>query len=356
MSWGPAPAGLGPALAHGLLLSRVGILAGLALPAGLTVAALGIAVPTLAIDGLSLAWLRPIDVVAAAAFLGGGLVALAVVLWVVAHGAARSDPNPATLTAPAESTPGTWKRVAWALVLSALGSACILGAGTLSPRPAPLSSVSNLAVAVLPVVAVVLLGGAAMILVPLTVWIPRRQRGELAGTLAGLQLEKRPDQHGWAAFLVVAGIATGGLAVRAVLLLLLGPDQVDGLLPGWGFSVAVLACLGLVMVMTIAGYGLHFLGMARRRTWEYAALFTHDPPERTVGDSVGAEQLVVLRVSVVAGLLVGLALVPAAPRPMPGGVVQWALAAAAVVVVALVLLAAAVLVGRPARHRYEAAR
>jgi hypothetical protein len=348
--------GWGPGWLTGLLLSRVGVLAGLALPAGLLTAGLGISLATLLIDGFGLVWLRPGDLGGAAAFLAGGLAVAGAVLWIVAHRAAHSDLNPAALTATSGVPPSLGKRVSWALVLAAAGVASLLAGSPLGPEPVHSQNVATLVVAVLPVLGVALLGVAAMILLPLTAWIPRRQRVELAGTLAGLQLEKRPDQHGWAAFLVVAGTATGGLAARAALVLLLGHDQVGGSLPGSGFAVAALACLGFAMVITIAGYGLHFLGMARRRAWEYAALFTHDPPERTVGDSVGAEQLVVLRMGVTAGLLVGLALALAAPPPLPSGIVGWMVVAAGVVVVALSLLAAAVLVGRPARHRYEAIR
>jgi hypothetical protein len=348
--------GWGPHWLTGLLLSRLGTLAALALPAGLVAAAFCIAALVLLVGDLALAWLRPLDLAGAGAVLAGGLIVLGGLLWIVAHRAARGDFNPAMLTAPAESAPRTGRRVLGAVILGALGAAVLVAAGAMGPQPPALRSLPPMMVTLLPVAATALLAAAAMLLLPLTAWIPKRQRGELAGTLAGLQLEKRPDDHAWAAFMVAGGVAAGGLAARAVLPLLLRPDQVDALLPGWGFIVAVLAALGLVVVIVTAGYGLHFLGMARRRAWEYAALFTHDPPERTVGDSVGAEQLVVLRLSLVAGVLVGLALMPVAPRPWPETSLGWALAAAAVLVLALTLWVAAVLVGRPARHRYEAVK
>ena len=56
------------------------------------------------------------------------------------------------------------------------------------------------------------------------------------------------------------------------------------------------------------------------------------------------------------GLLAGVVLALAAPFPARGGPLEWVVSAVAVAVVALLFLGGAVLVGRPARQRYEVLR
>lgn len=327
----------------------------LAVPSGLLLAALSLAVLTALPGGVSAAWLRSGDLAGAAALLVGGLVTIGVLLWLAARSAAGSDPSPATLTfASGNVPPARGRRVGWAFVLVLVGLATLFAASRLTPDAGDVAP--PLPVAALPALALALLGLAAVVLLPVTARVPKGQQGELAGTLAGLQIERRRDQHGWAVLLVVVAIGAGGLALRSALPLLLQPGQVGVALPARGFLAAALAILVFGLAISIAGYGLHFLGVARRRAWEYGALFTRDPPKRTVGDSVGIEQLVVLRMGVIWGVLAGVVLALAAPLPAGGGAIEWAASASAVAVVALVFLAGAALVGRPARQRYEVLR
>jgi hypothetical protein len=333
------------------ILARFVAPVGLAVPSGLLLAVIGLAVLSALPFGVSPSWLRPADLVGEAVVLLGGLAAIGVLLWIAARSAAASDPSPATLTFTSGSAqPARGRRVGWAVVLVLAGLATLLAASRLG------SGSGGPVAAALPALALALLGVAAVILLPLTASVPKRQQGELAGTLAGLQIERRRDQHGWAVLLVVVAIGAGGLAVRAALPLLLHPGEVGAALPARGFLAAALACLLFGLAISTAGYGLHFLGVARRRAWEYGSLFTRDPPKRTVGDSVGIEQAVVLKTGLMWGLLAGVVLALAAPFPTRAGPLDWLVSALAVAVVALLFLGGAVLVGRPARQRYEVLR
>lgn len=327
------------------LTRRLSWLAWLAMPAGLLAAALGVAVVA-GPYGADFGWLRTFDIAGAAAILVAGLVAIWWTLRAVARKVAAEDPGPDRLAGPPPGRRRGHIRLALALLVAgvvALVGTRLAGPGFRPPWP-PLAIIPGLA----PIAALTLLCAAVAEWLPSTAGVPKRQRRELAGTLAGLQLERRPDQHALPTFLVTVAVAAGGVAAGAAAFL--AGNQVTQPVPYASLSVVVPVCLVGVVAIGLVGYGLHFVAVARHRVWEYSAVFSPSPTPHTIGDSVATEQMVVLRVAIPAGFVIGTALTIAIRLGATLPLAHLATGVGAVALVALACLAASTLAGRPARR------
>ena len=334
----------------GLLFARLAAIAALALPAGLVLGgALGWAV-TLFEPANSVSMLRTADLVRISAMVAAGFVALIAALAGYAAIAARRDASGAALTEPG-GTGIPWRpRVALGAICAGLGAAVLAVTHAPAVEGASATSLTNVTAGAGPVGAAVLLAVTAICLQPLWSRVPRRSRTSMAGTLAGWQLDRRPDQHAALVFLLIACVGFGGLAVYTMAIEIGGwagivaPDLESGL------EAALAVALILSLLLSIAGFGLHFRGIARQRVQEYASLFSVNLPRATVASSLVTEQTVVLRSGLVPGIVIGLVLIVTLRPLVPPGQVWVILAAAGLVAISMAVALTATVAGRPGRQ------
>jgi hypothetical protein len=227
--------------------------------------------------------------------LGLGLVAGTVLALV--SSASRGD---------MEGAEGPYGRaVAWAqrrrgaeAALLILGAAALLvgsrlvGGGTRA---------AGVATVLLSVAGVVLFAVAARRLLPLSSRLVGAARREVPDRLAGWQVSRRPQQHAGLVFLLVLAVTLGTFsALSAALGLRHGRDPAS--------QGVLLVGSAAAMLVAVVAFALHFVGTARRRLQEYAALLLSGLPVGAVRRSLAVEQRMVLSHSLLAGALVGLAL------------------------------------------------
>jgi hypothetical protein len=297
-----------------LLLLQYGVLAVLALPVGLAVAALTLAATAVVVDG-------PGVVAQASAPLLGQLVGPGVALVAVAAGSAL------------------------ALVTSAAGAARRAQAeGPLAPRPPSLwwrRAGLDLALALIGLVGLLLLGGArmtgalvlpssalaallmaaALLAVPATLrlqppasWLAIHTCRGMPAILVGAELRRHSSQHLGAALLVALAVLAATCASAGGFTLFAG--QLPGAL--WsGADAGLLAVFVAALIGLPASLALHFGAAVRRRRRDYLALSIQGLSARTLISAVAVEQVAVLSGGVVAGTLLGLALCWATLPGMP---------------------------------------
>jgi hypothetical protein len=169
--------------------------------------------------------------------------------------------------------------------------------------------------------------------------LPRRLHGEISGTLARSQLEQRPQQHAGVASVLTLATAVGVvLAVELVTGLVSGGVAQPAPLHG-GLEVSLLLGLLAALVAAVVGWGIHFRSTAEHRQEEYATLFANGLPPATIAESVHAEETVVLRTTLSAGVLLGVIILLGAVRqpPLTGMVLGLGALSAAGVIACIVL-------------------
>jgi hypothetical protein len=188
----------------------------------------------------------------------------------------------------------------------------------------------------LSVAAAVLFAAAARRLLPLSSRLVGAAHRDVPGRLAGWQVSRRPQQHAGLVFLLVLAVTLGTFsALSAALGLRHGRDPASQAVLVVGSAVALL--------VAVVAFGLHFVGAARRRLQEYAALLLSGLPVGAVRRSLAVEQRTVLWHSLLAGALVGvglaLALLPTGElrTDLPTGVLALAAALAGFLALALIV-------------------
>lgn len=332
-----------------VITAGMAVLAVGALPAGIAVSALILYGLGLTGSGLTPRWLHPDDVAVAAAMLVASAVVLAAVLGVLAARVVSREVEP-TLEAPFR-TPASGPPSALTvllLVLVGLPALCLPrlpGVDQLTGGAPPWAAGI---IALAPALGLVLLTGAAVRLYPLS-WAAPGRRG-VGGILAGWQLERRPEQHAGAAFVLVLAAAIAIFAALGVAAAYAaqGADSQPVLQVGLQAGLLLGAAVGLGLAL--AAQGLHFRSTARRRLREYGGLFAHGLPPRQLARSLAAEQVATARASLLIGTLLGLALGLVA-LPLPGSTDRLApFAVAAVAAAGACLLAGSLTVGSVSRR------
>lgn len=342
--------GWSPGQLWGLLFARLAALAALALPAGLVLGgALGWAI-TLVDPSALVSMLRGADLIGISAMVAGGFVALIVTLAGYAAIAAQRDASGAALTEPGGSGVPWRPRVALGVLCGGLSAASLALAHSPAVEGDSGTALANVAAGAVPIAAEGLLAVTAICLQPLWARVPRRSRTSMAGTLAGWQLDRRPDQHAALVFLLIASIGFGGLAAYTLAIDAGGWAGTGASDLQWGLEAALAVSLGLTLLLAVTGFGLHFRGVARQRVQEYASLFSVNLPRPTVAASLVTEQTLVLRSGLAPGIVSGLILIVILRPLVPSGPI-WVLAAAAgLFAVSIIVALAATVAGRPGRQ------
>jgi hypothetical protein len=245
------------------------------------------------------------------------LTSAVTVLAAVAWSASRDPGREPTVLGPAVAW---WRWWNVDLLLAALALVLMLA------RPARPGSLLGAAPAddllrfLAPVLAVATLALVALRALPLAGRLAARGRIDLPATLAGWQLQRKPEQHaGLVLFLLLAVAITGfcalNLAAQPKPVTLLDAIQHDN-------QAILITILLAVLTMALAGFWLHFGAAARARCREYAPLALNGLPASAARSSLGFEQLVVLAYGVVVGTLLALTLVAALESDVMGGGVE----------------------------------
>lgn len=277
-----------------------------ALPVGVAATLLFVALLSLGGSGISPGWLHQEDVTIVAMAMLANLIGLVTVLGLLAGGAAWRELEP-SLEAPFRRTRGGWQRAGTALLLGSAGVIELAlprlpGADRLiSQAPTPVPTLVVLA----PAVGLILLTAAATYLWPLD-WGARRRGVE--GALAGWQLERLPEQHAGATFVLILAVAVGVFATMG--LGMTSQPELAGMQPALGTGLKAGLLVGAVVALALAltAFGLHFRSTVRRRLHEYEELFAHGLTTAQVARSVATEQAAAIVCGLVVGSMLGLAL------------------------------------------------
>jgi hypothetical protein len=274
-----------------------------ALPVGVAGSLAFVAVLTLTGSGISPAWLHREDVAGVAAAMVANAIGLIAVLGILAAGAARRELDP-SMEGPFRKGRAWWQRAGTALVFGCVGLIGLAlpklpGVSALtSQTPGPAATLIGLA----PAVGLILLTAAAIYVWPLG-WVARRV--SVPGALAGWQLERAPEQHAAASFILILAVAIGVFAAVGVATGA-GPASQPSL--GAGLEAGLLVGAVVALALALAAFGLHFRSTARRRLHEYGGLLAHGLPVAQVTKSVSIEQAAATISAVFLGSLLGLAL------------------------------------------------
>jgi hypothetical protein len=230
--------------------------------------------------GLSALTLRPADVPGMLVALVAVAAALIVLLAALAARAVWRDPRPSP--EPAGRPPGA---------RLAAGTAAVAGSAALALPHLPDAGRAA---------GVALLAAAVALGLPVA-WGARR--ASVPGTLAHLQLARRPVQHAGAAFVLT--LAAAG-ALFAALGLAAGLASEAALWLGLDVGLTAGGAGGLLLALVVST--LHFRSAARRRQREYGGLLAHGLVPAQVGRSLAVERAVTAAVSLLAGCVLGAAL------------------------------------------------
>ena len=319
-----------------------------AVPVGVAACALVVAALSLGGSGVSPLWLRAGDLPGAATAVAANAVSLVGVLLLLAGVAAWRDVEPSLEGVRAERR-AWWRGRAAAVCLAMLAIPVLL-----LPRLPGMDGQEGALSAYVPIapaLGLVLLAVAAVRLRPAAGWV--RRRG-VAGVLAGWQLERRPEQHAGAAFVVVVAAAIGVFAalgvadVSAPAFLAAYPAALrHGLVAGLAVG------FGGTLTLTLAGFGLHFGAAAGRRLREYRGLFAQGLSMAQIAGSLAREQVVTLASSLLLGALLG-AVLAAAALPLPeASTAAVSVALGGLVLAGALLAGGALAVGSMARRLPE---
>ena len=292
-----------PAAAWRFLVAQLGAVALVGLPVGLA----GAALVTTALGVGAEPGTGPTsgDVAAAAAGLAATLAGAAAVLAVAAWSVAARDPaGEPSLLGPAGAW---WRRWNLDLPLAALALALVLVRPDRTGGPVGAPSAGDLVRFLAPVLAVSILGLVALRALPAVGGLAGRAGPGLPASLAGWQLQRRPDQHAGLVFLVVLALATGGCCALNLGVQSRAVADLDGI--HHGFEAIVTAVLVAALAIVVAGAWLHFRSAARARRREYAALALNGLGAGAARRSLAVEQLVVLGYAAGVGTVLALALV-----------------------------------------------
>ena len=299
-----------------VVVAGLAVLAASALPAGIGLSVLILYGLGLTGSGLTPRWLHPEDVALATATLLVSAAILAGVLGLLAGRVVSREVEP-TLEAPFR-TPASGPPSALTvllLVVFGLPALCLPRLPGVDQLTAGAPPWAAAIIALAPALGLVLLTGAAVRLYPLS-WAAPGRRG-VGRVLAGWQLERRPEQHAGATFVLILAAAIAIFAALGVATAYAG-QGIDGqpaLSVGLQAGLLLGAAVGLGLGM--AAQGLHFRSTARRRLREYGGLFAHGLPPAQLARSLAAEQVATARASLLIGSLLGLALALVA-LPLPG--------------------------------------
>jgi hypothetical protein len=297
--------GWAPAAAWRFLFAQLAVVAMAALPFGLVGAALVTTV--LGVATQRGAGPMPGDVTDAAIALGAVLVATLAVLAVVAWSVADRDPGEEP--GPLGPTGAWWRRWNADLPLAALALALVLARPGRSEGLMGSGGIGDLLRFLAPVLAVSILGLVALRALPAVGHLTDRIGTGLPATLAGWQLQRRPEQHAGLVFLVVLALATGGFCAVNLAVQSRAVVDLDGIHEG--FEAVVSAVLVATLAIGLAAAWLHFWAAARARRREYAVLALNGLPAIAARRSLAIEQLIVLGYACAVGAGLALALTAA---------------------------------------------
>jgi hypothetical protein len=320
-----------------------------ALPVGLALSALVLLALGLTGSGLSTQSLHGGDVALAGGIVLASAVALVAGLAILAARVVNREVEP-SLEAPFRPLPTLAPDGVTVVLLAILGVPVLFlprlpGVDQLSAGAPPWAAE---VIALAPALGLVLLTGAAVRLYPLA-WATPGRSG-VGRTLAGWQLERRPEQHAGAAFVLILAAAVAIFAALGIVVAY-APDLLAGQ-PALRVGLQAGLLLGAAggLALALAAYGLHFRSTTRRRLAEYGGLFAHGLPTEQLARSLAAEQLATARASLIVGTLLGLAMTLVV-LPVPGLTPQFlVLALGAMAFAGICLLVGSMAVGSVARR------
>jgi len=237
------------------------------------------------------------------------------VLVAMSGWAARWDVDP-TLEAPFRRPSAWWLRGTTVVVLGLLGLLALLLPRLIGPGlRAALTPDGAALVPLAPALGTGLLAAAGVRLRSLLV-LPPRSSADVPHALAGWQLYRAPEQHIWPAFTLTLAAATATFA--SVSLAGAGSGSLPTTQPSLvhGLEGALVAGTVAGFALAVAGFGLHFRGVVRRRAQEYGGLLAHGLDSAALVRSVASEQVMTATSSLLIGGALGL-VVAVAVLPLP---------------------------------------